>query len=57
MMKIGFVDKGNNRYIVCWYEGDRITIPALGTMIATNTREKQEALEICRRNLIGFVAF
>ena len=55
MKKLGMVVNDGNGYIVCWYEGDRITIPALGTLIVTDTREREEALNICRRNLNNFV--
>ena len=43
------------RFIVYWVEGDMISIPAINVMLATYTRDRNEALEICRRNLINFV--
>ena len=55
MMKLGTCGKNGDRYIVCWHEGDRITVPAVGCLIATYTRDRKEAIEICRRNLINFV--
>lgn len=55
MEKIGMCVINGNGFIVCWFVGDRITIPALGTLIATNTRDRSEALAICRRNLKNFV--
>ena len=55
MVKLGMCIKGENAYIVCWFEGDRITIPALGTLIATDTHDRQEALAICKRNLVNFI--
>ena len=55
-MKIGYcVNNDGSAYIVLWVVGDRITIPATGCLIATDTRNKEEALEICRRNLKNFV--
>ena len=43
------------RFIVYWVEGDMISIPAVNVMFVTYTRDRNEALEICRRNLINFV--
>lgn len=43
------------RHNVYWVEGDRITIEGLNVMFATNTRDREEALAICRRNLLNFV--
>ena len=57
MIKLGMISKDGSGYVVCWFEGDRITIPALGTLIATNTRDRKEALEICRRNFKGFIEY
>lgn len=54
-MKLGTVALGDSLYIVIWRKGDRITIPALGAFIATDTKDREEALEICRRNLKNFV--
>ena len=54
MMKLGTCGNSEYQYIVCWFEGDRITIPATGCLIATNTRDREEALEICRRNFKNF---
>ena len=54
-MKIGYCVNPGVVYVVIWVEGDRIVIPATGTMIATDTRDKAVALEICRRNLRNFV--
>ena len=54
-MKIGYCGKDGCLYVVLWVVGDRITIPATGTLIATDTRDKAEALEICRRNFYNFV--
>ena len=55
MVKLGTCRLNDSLYIVCWFEGDRITIPALGTLIATDTRNREEAVKICRRNLKNFV--
>ena len=55
MTKLGVVVTNGEGYIVCWHEGDRITIPATGTLIATDTRDRQEALDICRRNFSNFI--
>lgn len=55
MVKLGTCLSNGNLYIVCWFEGDRITIPALGTLIATDTRNREEAVEICKRNLKNFI--
>jgi hypothetical protein len=52
---LGTVTTGGNVYAVIWHEGDRISIPMLCTMIATYTRNRDEALAICRRNLRNFV--
>lgn len=54
MKILGTVMTGGCLYAVVWHEGDRITIPALGTLIATDTRDRNEALAICRRNLRNF---
>ena len=55
MMKLGTCGTNEFRYIVCWFEGDRITVPATGNLICTNTRDKAEALKICYKNLRNFV--
>ena len=47
--------KDGGLYIVRWIECDRITVPAVGLTIATNTRSREEAIAICRRNLQNFV--
>ena len=57
MRKLGMIVNGDSAYIVCWFEGDRITIPATGTLIATSTRDLEEALRICRRNFSNFIEF
>lgn len=44
-----------DRNVVYWIEGDCITIPVANVMFVTYTRDREEALEICRRNLINFV--
>ena len=44
-----------DRNVVYWSEGDCITIPAANIMISTYTRDREEAIAICRRNLINFV--
>ena len=44
------------RFVVYWFEGDRITIHAANVTFCTNTRDLGEALTICRRNLLNFVA-
>lgn len=54
-MKIGYCGKDGCLYVVVWVVGDRIIIPATGCLIATDTRDKKTALEICRRNLQNFV--
>ena len=54
MKVIGTVLTGGNLYAVYWHEGDRITIPVLRTMIATDTRDLAEAIAICRRNFRNF---
>ena len=54
MKKLGIVKTGGAFYIVIWHEGDRITIPALGTMIATDTRNMEETIAICKKNLRNF---
>ena len=41
--------------IVYWVEGEYIAIPAANVTIVTYTRDRNEALEICRRNLLNFV--
>ena len=45
----------SEKLVVYWFVGDRITIPAANVMFATYTQDKQEALAICRRNLLNFV--
>ena len=45
----------HERYIVYWFEGDSITIPALNVTIVTYTRDREEALAICKRNFLNFV--
>lgn len=45
----------SERFVVYWLEGDQISIPALNVMIVTYTRDREEALAICRRNFINFV--
>ena len=54
MKVIGTVETGGFLYAVVWHEGDRITIPALGTLISTTVRDREEAVAICRRNLRNF---
>ena len=54
MTILGTVMTGGSLYMVCWHEGDRITLPALGVLIATDTRDREEAIAICRRNLRNF---
>lgn len=51
---IGTCGKGE-RNVVYWFEGDCITIPAVNVMFVTYTRDREEALAICRRNLFNFV--
>lgn len=41
--------------IVYWVEGEYIAIPAANVTIVTYTRDRNEALAICRRNLLNFV--
>ena len=43
------------RHIVYWFEGDGISVPTINIAIITDTRNKEEAVEICRRNLVNFV--
>lgn len=43
------------RFVVYWLPGEWITVPAVNSTICTDTRDKAEALEICRRNLFNFV--
>ena len=45
----------NERNVVYWFEGDRISIPSVNVMFVTYTRDRDEALDICRRNLLNFV--
>lgn len=40
--------------IVKWYEGDRIAIEKANVAIYTDTRNIEEAIAICERNLINF---
>jgi hypothetical protein len=54
MQKLGTIRKNGAIYVVCWVEGDRIIIPATGTLIATDTRDRSEALEICLHNFSNF---
>ena len=42
------------RHTVVWYEGDRVEIPAINVRFVTYTRDLEEALAICRRNLLNF---
>ena len=55
-MKIGYcVNDDGSAYIVLCVVGDRIIIPAAGCLIGTNTRDRKEALMICKRNFKNFV--
>lgn len=39
---------------VWWFEGDRIEIEGLNVTFCSDTRDREEALAICRRNLLKF---
>ena len=52
---LGTVTTGGRPYIVYWHEGDRIAIPMLDVMTVTDTRDRDEAIAICRRNYRNFV--
>ena len=55
-MKIGYcVNDDGSAYVVLWVVGDRITIPAIGCLIAADTRDRKEAVNICKRNFNHFV--
>ena len=55
-MKIGYcVNDDGSAYVVLWVVGDRITIPAIGCLIAADTRDRKEAIKICKRNFNHFV--
>lgn len=43
------------RYMVVWYEGNRIGIPALDIWFMNCTHDREEALAVCYRNLLDFV--
>ena len=43
------------KYVVYWTPGEWVTIPAVNVTFCTDTRDKGEALAICRRNLLNFV--
>lgn len=43
------------RFAVYWIEGEFISVPAVGSMICTDTRSFDEAVAICKRNLINFI--
>lgn len=55
MKVIGTCGKAE-RLIVKWYEGDRIVIEKANVAFYTDTRNIEEAIAICERNLINFKA-
>ena len=52
-MKIGTCGTMEKMNVV-WVVGDRIIVQGTGVAIYTSTRDKAEALDICRRNLANF---